>query len=169
MNVGSKYPSSVTEHKKGTTMKKIPSPPSQRRAGVRRARTWPEPLPPPRLAHRPSMPPSQLQSQGFQVIEPGRLRCGEPVHAQRGSPWPDVLADRLRCAWSQRRPCHHRDQQDRLRRRHLLRPPVGEGRPSDHGGANARHRRGAGPRPPTAAERERLLRDAYDTLNQGLA
>ena len=63
---------------------------------------------------------------GFQCHrEPGRQRCGGPVHAQRGSPWSDIFADRLRCAWSPRRPCHFGDQQDRLRRRHLLTPDPG--------------------------------------------
>jgi hypothetical protein len=53
--------------------------------------------------------------------EPRRHRCGG-LHAQRGSPWPDVRAHRLRCTWSRRRPCHNGDQQDGLRRRRMLRP-----------------------------------------------
>ena len=72
--------------------------------------------------------------------EPRRHRCGGPVHAQRGSPWPDVLAHRFRCTWRRRRPRHHSDQQDRLRRRHVLtsdpethvgRPQWGDPEPND--------------------------------------
>ena len=112
------------EHQKGTKMKNILLTSLDRgRTGIGRARTgrnrFRRPVGP--IARRcHGQPTAGAGLQGHR--QPRRLRCGEPVHAQRGSPWPDLLADRLRCARSPRRPCHLGDQQDRLRRRHLLTP-----------------------------------------------
>ena len=64
---------------------------------------------------------SQLRAQGYAVI---LNRTGTaPVDqctCHRSSSRTDVFAHRLRCAWSQGRPRHDRDGQDRLRRRHVL-------------------------------------------------
>jgi hypothetical protein len=48
-------------------------------------------------------------------------RARRPVHDRRGSAGPYVLAHRLRCTRSGRRPRNNGDQQDRLRRCELLR------------------------------------------------
>ena len=64
---------------------------------------------------------SQLRAQGYTVI---LNRTGnapvDAVHCHRSSSRTDVFTHRLRCAWSQPRPRHDRDDQDRLRRRHVL-------------------------------------------------
>ena len=89
---------------------------------------------------------SQLQAQGFQVIV-SRVDSAAVDQCTLNAVRPGQTFSRTDSGvpGAQRRPCHHGDQQDRLRRRHLLRPPVGAGRAqsASFGGDAGRGRRPA--------------------------